>query len=130
MNNRIFSEEEMLHLSSLSAVKKVTSKQIQYTTEFKEQAVRESSAGKFAKQIFIEAGFDVSIFAPGYCKGLIKQWKRKLRRGGDEALQPKTKGRPKKDVSKELSHEELLLKLAYLEEENRLLKKYQALGYI
>jgi putative transposase len=130
MSNNNFSLAQQEQLLSLEAVKSVTSKQIQYTFEFKESAVKQSLLGKTAKQIFIEAGFDVSLFAPKYCTKLVKQWRHKVRDHGQDALRAKPKGRPKKQPFEELSYEDLLFKLAYLEEENRLLKKYQALGYI
>lgn len=132
MRAREFSFSELEQLSKLSATKKVTYKQIQYTTEFKEQSIALHNTGESAEQIFIAAGFDILIFPSKYCQKMLKQWKRQIRISGSQALKSKPKGRPKKEVRTDgiLTYEELEFKIAYLEEENRLLKKLKALGYI
>lgn len=132
MRAREFSLYELEQLSKLTAIRKVTFKQIQYTTEFKEQSITLSKAGQSAEQIFKAAGFDILIFPSKYCQKMLKQWKRQIRISGNEALKSKPKGRPKQEVRTDgsLTYEELEFKIAYLEEENRLLKKLKALGYI
>ena len=60
---------------------------------------------------------------------LVKDWMVKWRKGGDEALRPKPKGRPKGSaVPKRLTEEEQLRRqVARLEAENAYLKKLRDL---
>ena len=60
---------------------------------------------------------------------LVKDWSRKWRKGGDDALKPKPKGRPKGSAApKPLSEEEKLRRqIARLEAENAYLKKLRDL---
>lgn len=60
---------------------------------------------------------------------LVKDWSRKWRKGGDDALKPKPKGRPKgSSAPKRLTEEEKLRRqIERLEAENAYLKKLRDL---
>ena len=88
----------------------------QYSFETKKEIVDRHLAGETAMELAAE--FHLSS------KFLVESWTRAWRKGGDEALMPKPKGRPKGSAPKPpLSEEEklrlenkrLLAKVAYLE---------------
>ncbi|WP_200831943.1 helix-turn-helix domain-containing protein [Glutamicibacter sp. JC586] len=88
----------------------------QYSYETKKEVVDRYRAGETAMELAAE--FNLSS------ANLVKNWGLAWRKGGDEALMPKPKGRPKGSASKPpLSEEEklrlenkrLLAKVAYLE---------------
>lgn len=61
MSKKLFSGQEVLQLSNNKYVKKVTSKGITYTNEFKLQFIAEYENGKPPIKIFKGAGFDIKI---------------------------------------------------------------------
>ena len=61
MSKIIFNEHERRVLESNPNVSSVSDRAIQYTSEFKIQAVKENLDGKGPAQIFIEAGFDLEM---------------------------------------------------------------------
>ncbi|WP_341472433.1 HTH domain-containing protein, partial [Clostridium rectalis] len=61
MSNKLFTKEEINILSKNKYVKKVTSKGITYTDEFKKNFITENKTGKLPRQIFEECCFDIEI---------------------------------------------------------------------
>lgn len=92
-----------------------------YSFEAKKEVVERSLAGESRMDLARE--FNLSS------DQLVKDWVIKWRKGGDEALRPKPKGRPKGSVApKPLSEEEKLRRqIARLEAENAYLKKLRDL---
>ena len=93
----------------------------QYSFEIKKEVVERHLAGETKMDLAREFGLSSDI--------LVRDWARKWRKGGDEALKPKPKGRPKGSAApKRLSEEEQLRRqIARLEAENAYLKKLRDL---
>lgn len=93
----------------------------QYSFEIKKEVVQRHLSGETAMNLAREFGLS--------SENLVSGWSRKWRNGGDEALKPKPKGRPKGSVTpKPLSEEaKLRRQIARLEAENAYLKKLRDL---
>lgn len=93
----------------------------QYSFEIKKEVVQRHLAGETAMDLAREFGLS--------SEQLVSGWSWKWRKGGDEALKPKRKGRPKRSVTpKPLSEEaKLRRQIARLEAENAYLKKLRDL---
>ena len=93
----------------------------QYSFEIKTEVVQRHLSGETAMDLAREFGLS--------SEHLVGGWSRKWRKGGDEALKPKPKGRPKGSVTpKPLSEEaKLRRQIARLEAENAYLKKLRDL---
>ena len=66
MSKKLFTEEEIIILKQNKYVKKVTSKGITYTDEFKRIFIDENGNGKLPRIIFEECGFNIDIIAVSY----------------------------------------------------------------
>ena len=93
----------------------------QYSFEIKKEVVQRHLSGETAMNLAREFGLS--------SEKLVSGWSRKWRKGGDEALKPKPKGRPKGSATpKPLSEEaKLRRQIARLEAENAYLKKLRDL---
>lgn len=93
----------------------------QYSFEIKKEVVQRHLAGETAMDLAREFGLS--------SEKMVSGWSWKWRKGGDEALKPKPKGRPKGSVTpKPLSEEaKLRRQIARLEAENAYLKKLRDL---
>ena len=93
----------------------------QYSFEIKKEVVQRHLAGETVMDLAREFGLS--------SEQLVSGWSWKWRQGGDEALKPKPKGRPKGSAApKPLSEEEKLRRqIARLEAENAYLKKLRDL---
>ena len=93
----------------------------QYSYEIKKEVVERHLAGETKMDLAREFGLSSDQ--------LVKDWSWKWRKGGDEALKPKPKGRPKGSAEpKRLTEEEKLRRqIARLEAENAYLKKLRDL---
>ncbi|MGJ4092168.1 IS3 family transposase [Corynebacterium macclintockiae] len=93
----------------------------QYSFEIKKEVVERHLAGETRMDLAREFGLSSDI--------LVRDWARKWRKGGDEALKPKPKGRPKGSAApKPLTEEEKLRRrIARLEAENAYFKKIAGL---
>ena len=93
----------------------------QYSFDIKKEVVQRHLAGETMMDLAREFGLSSDQ--------LVKDWSWKWRKGGDEALKPKPKGRPKGSaVPKPLTEEEKLRRrIARLEAENAYLKKLRDL---
>jgi len=92
-----------------------------YSFDVKKEVVERHLAGE--SRMALARDFNLSS------DELVKDWVSKWRRGGDEALRPKPKGRPKgSGKPKRLTEEEKLRRqVARLEAENAYLKKLRDL---
>ena len=129
MSKKLFTEEEIIILKQNKYVKKVTSKGITYTDEFKRIFIDENTNGKFPRQIFEENDFSIEILGMKRIESAGKRWRSAFRRNGVSQLQDNRKfntGRPsEKDLSIEEKYEKLQAKIKLLEAENELLKKLE-----
>ena len=93
----------------------------QYSFEIKKEIVERHLAGETTMDLAREFGLSSDQ--------LVRDWARKWRKGGDEALKPKPKGRPKGSAApKRLTEEDKLRRqIARLEAENAYLKKLRDL---
>lgn len=93
----------------------------QYSFEIKKEIVQRHLAGETAMDLAREFGLS--------SEQLVSGWSRKWRKGGDDALKPKPKGRPKGSAAPKLLTEEdkLRRQIARLEAENAYLKKMRDL---
>ena len=93
----------------------------QHSFEIKKEVVQRHLAGETAMDLAREFGLS--------SEQLVSQWSWKWRKGGDDALKPKPKGRPKGSAAPKLLTEEdkLRRQIARLEAENAYLKKIAGL---
>ena len=93
----------------------------QYSFDIKKEVVQRYLAGETRMDLAREFGLSSDQ--------LVKDWTRKWRRSGDDALTPKPKGRPKGSTApKQLTEEDKLRRqIARLEAENAYLKKLRDL---
>lgn len=111
MKKKQFTEEERKELSENPYVASVGKVSVFYTQEFKEKALYEYTKGKTAKQIFIDAGIDLNVIGERSPIDCLSEWR-------------------KNDRMRNQSYRDLKraqAKIAYLEAENELLKKLEAL---
>jgi len=111
MKKKPFTDQEREELNNNPYVKSVGKVSVFYTQEFKEKAVFEHSRGKTAKQIFIDAGFSLDVIGPERPKDCLGEWRRN----------DKVRNQRYQDLRSANA------KIAYLEAENELLKKLEAL---
>lgn len=123
-----FTKNQLNLLKSHESVEKVTEKQVTFTTDFKLKATKAYLSGKPAVEIFSDENLD---FLPRkFMTNAVLRWRDRYNKEGEKGLKPKKKGRipiHARDTS-ELSYEELIAKVEYLEQENDFLKKLKALG--
>jgi len=133
MSKRLFTTTQMRLLESNPNISHISEKAISYKSEFKLQAVQLYKSGCTPMQIFLEAGFDVSIIGADKPKKCLERWRRSYGTYGEEGLLMDRRGKAStgRPSSKELTTEEKLkraeAKIKLLEVENEFLKKLDAL---
>jgi transposase-like protein len=91
-----------------------------YSFEVKRDLVRRFLAGESAEALASEGGLSSAL--------LLRKWVNQVRKDGEDALQPRPKGRPKATPASELSElEQLRRENEYLRAENAYLGKLRAL---
>ena len=127
MSKKLFTEQEIIILKQNKYVKKVTSKGITYTDEFKRIFIDENGNGKLPRIIFEECGFNIDIIGMKRVKSSASRWRTAFKNGGAIKLTDTRKyntGRPiEKDLSIEEKYKKLEAKMKLLQAENELLKK-------
>ena len=115
-------------------VLRVGETQITYSPDFKVKAVRANLVeGKSPLTIFLEAGFELDLIGSDTPKDRLKEWRAVYKQRGEEALRQDQRGKSAKgrQVEHELTVEEKLrraeVRIRYLERENELLKKLDAI---
>ncbi|WJV19265.1 hypothetical protein QU593_01785 [Rossellomorea marisflavi] len=86
MTKKRFTEKEMKQLSTNPYVQSVSEKGITYTDDFKGLFMAEKKNGKFARQIFEDAGFDVEVVGMTRIKATSKRWGAAYRKLGVSGL--------------------------------------------
>ena len=117
-----FNEEQIKKLEQNLNVLLALPDKIFYTQEFKEKAMQEYELGKSARQIFIEAGFNLSELSkiPDYASRILSKW-RKAKQNNNIYFSPR------KSKAKQTDYQKMKARLEYLEAENEFLKKLSAL---
>ncbi|WP_368652526.1 IS3 family transposase [Ornithinibacillus sp. 4-3] len=127
MSKILFTDQEQYLLMKHPYVKAVSKKAITYTDEFKAIAVKEYGEGKFPRQIFEDAGFDIEIVGIERAKSALKRWRTAYQEKGLEGLEDSRNSSSRRLLARELSIEEKYARLeaqnALLRAENELLKK-------
>lgn len=132
MEKRKFTEEQIKILLKNENVDKCSNKAITYNKDFKIRAVKQyCEEGWSARQIFKEAGLDVSLVGKYIAKDCVMDWIRIYKIRGTEGLLTETRGRyggrPKiKGVTDEYKIKRLEAHIAYLKAENDFLAKLRA----
>lgn len=112
-------------------VKEVSDKAITYTDEFKRLFIAQSETGKLPREIFEEAGFDVSVIGITRVRKAANRWRTAYKKHGISGLEDTRKHGSGRLRERELSIEEkyarLEVKMRLLEAENELLKKIDLL---
>ena len=118
-----FSKEQIENLKQNVNVEAVVNDRIYYTYAFKKQAVNEYLSGKSAKQIFIDAEFNLQEISTvsDYASKIISKWRKTIDVKNNIHY-------PKKKIKEnKTNYQKMQAKLEYLEAENEFLKKLQAL---
>lgn len=126
---KLFSEIEIQTLSKNKYVKRVSTKSITYTDEFKVLFIAERSQGKLPLYIFQDAGFDVDIIGKHRIWCASKRWRNNYNKDGELGLRDSRKLNSGRPLKRELTVEEIIAKkdveIAYWKAEAELLKKIE-----
>lgn len=131
MSKRIFSSEEQQLLHDNQFVKRCSDRSITYTTQFKEQAVRQYEEGLTSTEIFKRAGFDIDLIGRKQPKSCLRRWRAVYKKHGviglTEARGKNGTGRKKKVYRTEADHLKWLeAEVKYLKAENAFLAQLRA----
>jgi len=118
-------------LSRNPNVQNVGPSQILFTGAFKIRAVKLNLSGKSPSDIFNENGIDTALFLEDYPKKSVSRWRKIYEKFGEKGLLEErrgkgAKGRPRRNLDTN-DPEALLARIAYLEAENFIIKKLNAL---
>lgn len=133
MVDRLFSPEVRARLLQNKNVLKVGETGITYCPDFKVKAVRAYLIeNKPPQVIFLEAGFDLELIGPETPQRCLRRWRAVYGQRGEAGLRHDQRGRHAgRSAEVELTAEEELRRLKarvrYLEKENELLKKLDAI---
>ena len=129
MGIHYFTDEQVETLRDNRNVKNVTRKGITYTKAFKEHFIAENKKGKLAKQIFIEAGFDVDVVGMSRVKSSAKRWRKQNQRL--EGLKDTRNGGSGRPRTKHLTKDEIIerqkAEIEYLKQERTFLLELKRL---
>ena len=134
MNKKMFTREQIQALLKKKNVAKCSEKSITYSPDFKLKAVRQYyDEGLSPTQIFIGAGFDITVIGKKMPERCLGRWRKKYKAKGaaellkDNRGQSKGGGRPKtKGLTDKEKIERLEATVAYLRAENDFLAKLRA----
>lgn len=129
MSKIIFNEHQRRQIELNPHVLNVSDRTIQYTVEFKIEAVQESLKGKGPSEIFKNAGFDLELIGVQKVQSAVNRWKQIYLLHGEDGFRNERRGigatgRPRAEnlsASKKLEKAEARIRL--LEAELTLLKK-------
>jgi transposase-like protein len=134
MPGTLFSPEDRAKIMQNKNVLRVGDAFITYSPAFKVEAVRANLVkGKPPHLIFVDAGFDLDLIGhrtPEYC---LKRWRKVFGQRGEQGLRDDQRGKngTGRPLERELTVEEKLrraeARVKYLEKENELLKKFDAI---
>jgi transposase InsO family protein len=134
MAERVFDPETRSKILQNKNVLRVGETQITYSPYFKVAAVRANLVeGKSPHLIFLDAGFDLDLIGRETPKRCLRKWRAVHKQRGEEGLRDDQRGRHSagRPAEREQTVEEELrraqARIRYLEKENELLKKLDAL---
>jgi transposase len=131
MSKKLFTKQELTQLKLNPYVKTVSQKSITYTDEFKQFFIIEDEAGKFPREIFAEAGFDIEAIGIKRVQMAAERWRTAYKELGVTGLEDSRKyssGRPsERELSIGVKYARLEAKVKLLEAENEFLKKLDQL---
>lgn len=127
---KVFNKEQIDNVLKNKYVLKFNGKYITYNRDFKIRAVDQYlNGGQPSKQIFEQAGFDMSVIDKNKARYLLKDWAKIFEAKGVVGFGGERRGRPKK-IKEELTDQEkikrLELEILYLKKENDFLVKLRA----
>jgi putative transposase len=129
MSKKIFTNEDIIYFLKNRYVKRISEKGITYTDEFKSLFIAELGMGKFASQIFQDAGFDIDILGRDRIQSARKRWRNAYKESGELGLRDTRKFSSGRPLKRELSIEEIIAKkdaeICYWKAEAELLKKIE-----
>lgn len=130
MSKRIFSSEEQQRLMANSNVKRCSERSITYTATFKERAVQQYAEGHTARDIFKQAGFDISLIGKKQPKFCLQRWRVRYKEEGTKGLAD-GRGQNRTGKKKRINTETDRLKwleaeVKYLKAENAFLAQLRA----
>ncbi len=128
MSKIIFTSEQIAKLRKNVNVTTCSERSITWSQQFKLQAVRLYQQGMAAREIFRQAGFELSVIGRNKPKDCLKCWNKIYRTKGEFGLSQERRGatgRPKKilDASAADKIKRLEAEVAYLKKENHFLTK-------
>lgn len=82
----IFTGEDLVKLRQNPCVFSCTERTINYTSEFKKHALEMHEAGVSAKEIWKQAGFDITKWKKDYFSSTIRDWRKIVRKYGIDGL--------------------------------------------
>lgn len=129
MSKRIFTSEQTAEIKRNEHVIRCSERSITWSQQFKVQAVKRYEQGFTPREIFKQAGFDLSIIGRDEPRDCLKRWNRVYRRNGEAGLNKKRggPGRPRKihhdGESEADTIKRLEIEVAYLKAENSFLTK-------
>lgn len=133
MSKRRFTPEQVAGLLQTGHITKCSDRAMSYNKEFKVSAVRQYLVeGKSPKEIFLDAGLDLSVIGDMTPKECLKDWRRIYTVKGESGLRTESRGRNggRRAHPRGLSEPEqikyLEAEVAYLKAENDFLAKLRA----
>ena len=127
MSKIIFSKEQIDILNNNQNVKRVSEKSITYSDEFKRAFIEKYLQGQLPKDIFKDAGFDVTMIGVRRYEQAAARWIKAYRKDGIVGLRDTRTEKSGRISSKPLSNEQIIIqqqdKIKLLEEQIELLKK-------
>ncbi|SFN29955.1 hypothetical protein SAMN05421832_1441 [Psychrobacillus psychrodurans] len=131
MTKNYLTPNQQKELKKNPYVKAVSNKAITYTDEFKRLFITENEFGKFPREIFEDAGFDIEMMGMTRIHKAAARWKTAYQNQGITGLEDSRKyssGRPlERELSLKEKYARLEAKTRLLEAENELLKKLDLL---
>ena len=130
----IFLNDELAELRKHPCVFSCTERTINYTSEFKKRALELYSQGIGAREIWKQAGFDISKWKKNYFTSTLKDWRRIVKKKGIKGLAvlggvQYDRGKSNKKELVEIESDKLKrldLQVKYLKAENDFLSKLRA----
>jgi len=131
MNRRTFNQEQIKIILQNENVVRCGKKSISYREDFKILAIKKGQEGLPPKEIFKQAGFDLSLIGFETPQRCLYRWRRLMREKGARGLSRDGRGRSRSGGRpKNLDHltekEKIIYleaEVAYLKEKNRFLVK-------
>jgi putative transposase len=131
---RSFSPEDRARILQNKNVLRVGETEITYSPAFKAEAVRANVVGnKPPHLIFLDSGFDLDLIGRETPKSCLKRWRAVFRQRGEAGLMSDQRGQAStgRPAERQLTVEDKLrraeARIRYLEKENELLKKLDAI---